>query len=133
MDPISAAAILILNDSIITATYSDAWKHVTVLPFLKKPSLYPKMLANYRPFSLLPYPTKVMEKMINKRLATHLNDNHLHDTTQSGFRPNHSTENALIAATDDIQMIMDRGGTAAIILLDLSTAFNTDSHSILIQ
>ena len=74
-----------------------------------------------------------MEKMINKRLVTHLKDNHLLDTTQSGFRPNHSTETTLITATDATWMIMDRGDIAALILLDFSTAFSTVSHPILLQ
>ena len=109
----------------------DGWKEVNAL--LKKPTGDPNTLSRYRPISHLPFPAKVMEKVINTQLADHLELHQLLDSSQSGFRTNHSTETALIAATDDIRSILDHGETAALILLDLSAAFNTVSHKSLIR
>lgn len=80
---------------------------------------------------MLPFPSKVVAKVINKQLRNHL-EHHLLGILQSGFCSNHSTETALITVTDDIQTIMDKGETAVHIQLDLSAAFNTVSHSTLI-
>ena len=71
---------------------------------------------------------KVPEKATNRQLTKHLELNNLLDPSKSGFRANHSTETALIAATDDIRTVLDRGEMAALILLVLSEAFNTISH-----
>ena len=76
---------------------------------------------------------KVMEKAINQPLPKHLQQNQLLDHSQSGFRINHSTETALIAATDDIWALLGRREKAALIRLDLSAAFNTISHHTLIS
>ena len=65
-----------------------------------------------------------LEKLINRCLTYHLSNHQLLDLMYSGFRPNHSTETALIATTDNISMILDRGDTTALILLHLSAAFN---------
>ena len=96
---------------------------------LKKPSADPGELKNFRPISLLPFPARVLEKAINMQLTKHLELNN----PQYGFRANHSTETALIAATDDIRILLDRGETEALILLDLLAAFDTVSHQTLIN
>ncbi|KAJ1083793.1 hypothetical protein NDU88_003948 [Pleurodeles waltl] len=109
----------------------EDWKHAETPPLLKKPSSDPSELKNFRPISLLPYPTTVLEKAINAQLRNFTEVNNSLDSSQSGFRSNHSTERALLAATNHIRLLLDRGHTAAIILLDLSAAFNTVSHSTL--
>ena len=73
-----------------------------------------------------------MEKVINQQLSKHLEHHRLLDSSQSSFRSNHSTEAVLTAATDNIQALLDKGETAALILLDLSAAFDTISHHTLI-
>ena len=72
LQPISSTLTLICNASITTATYKKSWKHATVLPLLKKPSVDSTMPAKYRLISMQPYPAKVLEKLFNKRLAKHL-------------------------------------------------------------
>ncbi|KAJ1091870.1 hypothetical protein NDU88_004984 [Pleurodeles waltl] len=108
------------------------WKHAEVNALLKKPTADPSDLKNFRPISLLPFPAKVIEKTVNKQLTNFLEDNNLLDPSQSGFRVNHSTETALISVTDDIRTLMDNGETVALILLDLSAAFDTVCHRTLI-
>lgn len=121
----------IIYASTLSRTFLDSLKYAENTDILKKPKADPKGLSNYRPFTMLPFPSKVVEKVINKQLCNHL-EHHLLDILQSGFCSNHSTETALITVTDDIQTIMDKGETAVHIQLDLSAAFNKVSHSTLI-
>lgn len=123
----------IINASLTTATFPDAWKHAEIRPLLKKPSADPNELQNYHPISLLPFPAKVLEKAINPQLTEHLERNNLLDPFQSGFRTNHSAENALIATTDDIRTLLDRGESVGLILFDLFTAFDMVFHHTLID
>ncbi|KAJ1141705.1 hypothetical protein NDU88_008033 [Pleurodeles waltl] len=122
----------IINLSFNTATFPDSWKHAEIQPLLKKPKADPNDLKNFRPISLLPFPAKVIEKIVNAQLAHFLENNSILDPSQSGFRRNHSTETALLAATDDIRQKMDNGETSALILLDLSAAFDTVCHRTLL-
>ncbi|KAJ1099932.1 hypothetical protein NDU88_005025 [Pleurodeles waltl] len=102
--------------------------HAEINPLLKKPMADPRDLKNFRPISLLPFPAKVIEKIVNRQLTHYLKENNILDPSQSGFRSKHSTKTALIAATDDIRALLDNGETTALILLDLSAAFNTICH-----
>ncbi|KAJ1166727.1 hypothetical protein NDU88_007124 [Pleurodeles waltl] len=122
----------IINLSFTSATFPDSWKHAEIQPLLKKPKADPNDLKNFRPISLLPFPAKVIEKIVNTQLTHFLEDNSILDPSQSGFRRNHSTETALLAATDDIRHQMDNGETSALILLDLSAAFDTVCHRTLL-
>ncbi|KAJ1110543.1 hypothetical protein NDU88_007894 [Pleurodeles waltl] len=122
----------VINSSFSSATFPEFWKHAEVNALLKKPTADPSDLKNIRPISLLPFPAKVIEKTVNKQLTTFLEDNNLLDPSQTGFRTNHSTETALISVTDDIRTLMDNGETVALILLDLSAAFDTVCHRTLI-
>ena len=102
---ISKALTSIINTSRKTATFPtfpDRWKHAVVTALLKKPSADPKVLSNYQPIALIPFSAKIIEKTINRPLSDPLEHHKLLDDSQSGFRSNHSTETALIAATDDI-------------------------------
>ncbi|KAJ1178195.1 hypothetical protein NDU88_003442 [Pleurodeles waltl] len=123
----------IINSSFASATFPESWKHTEVNTLLKKPTADPSDLKNFCPISLLPFPTKVIEKTVNKQLTNFLEDNNLLDPSQSGFRANQSTETALISVTDDIRTLMDNGETVALILLDLSAAFDTVCHRTLIS
>lgn len=104
-----------------------------VRAILKKPTLDQDNPSNYRPISLLPWLSKILEKHINATLVEFLETNHLHDLSQIGFCPKHGTETALLAVTEEARRILDQGGTAAIILLDLSAAFDTVNHEILLH
>ncbi|KAJ1171165.1 hypothetical protein NDU88_003036 [Pleurodeles waltl] len=123
----------IINASFETGTFPESWKHADINALLKKPKADPKDLKNFRPISLLPYPAKVAEKIVNLQLTRHIEDNNVLDPSQTGFRCNHSTETALIAATDDIRRQLDHAETSALILLDLSAAFDTVCHRTLLS
>ena len=90
------------------------------------------MFGNYRPISLLPTISKVLERIIYDQLSCYLKENKLLFDHQYGFRSKHSTEFAALELIDRIITNMDNDETPINIYLDLSKAFDTIDHSILI-
>ncbi len=74
-----------------------------------------------------------MEKVVFTQLHSFLESNSLYETFQSGFRKLHSTESALLKVTNDIMLATDNGSAVALVLLDLSSAFDIVDHTILIS
>jgi len=81
--------------------------------------------------SNLPFLSKILEKLVAKRLETHLSSHRLHDNLQSAYRTGHSTETVLLKVHHDITEVLDRKCMAALVLLDLSAAFDVTDHKIL--
>jgi hypothetical protein len=104
-----------------------------VKPLLKKPSLDPNHLKNYRPVSNLSFMSKVLEKVVLRQLQSYLTAHDLICHSQSAYRPSHSTETALLKVTSDILTALDDGKVSVLTLLDLSAAFDTIDHAILLQ
>ncbi len=99
---------------------------------MKKPGSDPELLSNYRPISLLPFFSKILEKVVAKQLTAHLEKHSLLANFQSGFRRCHSTETATLRIANDILASNDGGKVTALVLLDLSAAFDTIDHEILL-
>ena len=104
-----------------------------IRPLLKKTGLDCDILKNYRPVSNLTFISKVIEKVISGRLNEHLINNSLFDPLQSAYRDKHSTETALIKVQNDILSALDTGSSAILLMLDLSAAFDTLDHDILLS
>lgn len=121
-----------VNCSLAKHSVPPVQKHAIVTPLLKKPSLDANVLKNHRPVSNLRFTSKVMEKVIASRLKSHLVENNLFDDMQSAYRSQHSTETALLRVQEDILSAVDRGQAVAHVLLDLSAAFDTLDHDIMI-
>ena len=99
---------------------------------VKKPSLDPNQLKNYRPVSNLPFLSKILERIVLSQLLAHLDRYNLLSPVQSAYRPQYSTETALLKMVDDILTALDKGDIAFLALLDLTAAFDAIDHDILL-
>jgi exonuclease III len=123
----------IMNLSLSTGICPDQFKSSLVLPHLKKSTLNKEELANYRPISHLSFLSKLSERIVKNRLTHHLSSNTLLNSFQSAYAKFHSTETTLLAVHDHIINSISQQKVTALCLLDLSAAFDTIDHSILIQ
>ena len=123
--------MVIVNTSIVTGIYPHLWKHSHVIPFYKNGDV--DDVSNYRPISLLPIISKVLEKIIANQLMVFLETHKLLSNTQHGFRANLSTETALMKVNERIYENIDNQEISLLLLLDLSKAFDSVSHDILLS
>ena len=90
-----------------------------------------RSLKDYRPVSNLPFFSKVLERVVSQQLSGYLLNNNLLEPFQSAFRACHSTQTALTKVVNDILLNLDSNSTLVLLLLDLSTAFDTTDYAIL--
>ena len=119
--------------SLLSAIVPVCLKAASVTPLLKKSSLDREDLKNYRPVSNLPYLSKLIEKVVVKRLNAHMTAHNKHEYYQSAYRSFHSTETALLRVHNDLLQAVDNKQCVYLVLLDQSAAFDTVEHSILLS
>ena len=122
-----------MNHSLLIGEFPLIFKTAIVKPLLKKTSLDSEDLKNYRPISNLSFMSKVLEKVMLSQILRHINCNKLLSDFQSAYRLHHSTGTALLKVTSDFFSAMDDGKISVLVLLDLSAAFDTIDHEILIH
>ncbi len=115
----------IINTSLLTGTFSTAFKQARVTPLLKKPTLNTSLIENYRPVSLLPFIAKALKRVVFNQVSLFLSQNSKLDASQSGFRSGHSTEAALLSVNETLWIAKADSKSSVLILLDLSAAFLT--------
>jgi hypothetical protein len=125
----STIIIDLINETIMSNTFPEALKIAKVIPIYKKGDK--SNPNNYRPISLLPVLSKVLEKVINKQLTEKLDELNIIDDNQYGFRSNHSTEDAVIKFIDQIEKAKLSHKYVISIHIDVSKAFDSCDHEIL--
>ena len=121
---------VIINQSLATGIFPTKLKIAKVLPLFKKDDS--TIMDNYRPVSLLPSISKVFEKVAFDQLYRYFQDNNLLYPSLYGFRREHSTEFATLELTDRILQDIDARNLSLTVFMDLSKAFDTLDHSILL-
>lgn len=122
---------IIINQILYTGIFPSKLKIAKIIPIFKTGDNY--VFNNYRPISLLPSLSKIVERIMHNQLFKHFNDNKLFYDSQYGFRQQHSTELAAIELIDKIVTKMNNNELPLNIYLDLSKAFDTLDHDILLN
>ena len=108
-------------------------KRAIVRPSLKKPSLDYQLYKNRRPISNLMFLSKCCQKIVASHFISHLRENKLEEIFQSAYKVGHSTESALLRVHNDVLRALDDGKCVMLVLLNLSAAFATVDHGILLS
>ena len=127
---VSCPLSIIINQSLCTGIFPDKLKIAKVIPLFRKDDT--KSFGNYRPISLLSSILKIFERVAFNQLYDYLTSNGLLYESQYGFRKHHSTELAALEFTDRIRQEMDAKKIPFSVFLDLSKAFDTLDHTILL-
>ena len=111
--------------------FPEFWKMARVTPIYKDGSR--NEISNYRPISVLPFVSRLFEKLVYDQLYTCFNSNSLLHSGQSGFRSFHSDLTCLLKCTYDWYFNMEKGEYASISFIDLKKAFDTVDHQIILN
>ena len=128
---ISDSLTLILNQCMTLSCFPDEWKTAKVVPLYKNGQR--NIPGNYRPISVLPMISKIMERILYNQLYSYLTKFELLSDSQYGFRKFHSTASALLDCTNDWYINLDRNMFNLVVLIDLKKAFDTVDHQILLR
>ena len=131
VDFISIPLTHIINLSFSNGSFPNELKIAKIIPIFKSGDK--KHFSNYRPISVLSSISKIFERLAYNRLIKFITKHDILYTNQYGFRQNHSTYMAALSLIDRISTGLDNKLTTAAIFIDLSKAFDTIDHSILME
>lgn len=122
----------LINQSLSQSIVPSAWKMALVTPIFKSGER--SDMDNYRPISILPVVSKILEKWVAKLLIQHLNkSNDLFHPMQFGFRAQHSTETANCLFLEKVKGYLERSSYVGAVFVDLKRAFDTVNHEVLLS
>lgn len=129
LDVISPFLQIIYNKCLEEGKFPKYWKEAVICPV---PKITPPTKNDVRPISLLPYPSKLFERVILSRIKNDLINKY--DTQQYGFRPSSSTSCALISLQKTVSFLLDQGSVSSVLVIaiDLSAAFDLVHHDLLL-
>ena len=130
---LSPALARLMNLCLLNGLVPDSFKIAKITPVLKKPSLDPGEMKNYRPISNLMFVSKLLEKVIANQLNEYLDEHRLREDFQSAYKSGSSTETALLRVQNDLMSSIDDRKVALLVMLDLSSAFDTVDHTLLLN
>lgn len=130
LDHLLPAITHIVNFSLYSGIFPALWRKAYVRPLPKVSN--PTLPNHFRPISILPFLSKILEACVHKQLSDFVHSNALISPLQSGFRPGHSTVSALLKVTGDIRAGLEDTKVTVLVLIDFSNAFNTVCHDILL-
>ena len=122
----------IVNTSLTNGEFSTKWKTTMVRPLIKKIGLE-LIKQNFRPVSNLAFISKIVERAMLLQLSQHCQDFNLQPDYQSAYRPDYSCETAVLRISNDILWAFENKSITALVAIDLSAAFDTVDHTILLQ
>ena len=122
----------IVNKSLDQGTFYTDWKEALVKTLVKKMSLGTTM-TNYRPVSNLQFISKIVERATLDQFTQHYNSNSLLPDYQSAYRKYYSCETSLVKLVSDILWAMEKQLVTVVVILDLSAAFTTVDHDLLLE
>ena len=122
----------IVNTSLTTGGFSTKWKTAVVRPLIKKIGLE-LIKQNFRPVSNLAFISKIVERAMLLQLSQHCQDFNLQPDYQSAYRSDYSCETAVLKISNDILWAFEKQSITALVAIDLSAAFDTVDHAILLQ
>ena len=132
LDNVIESITIIINESLTSGIVPSCFKNAIITPLIKKQNLDHNELKNYRPVSNLPFISKILEKVVSGQILNHIENFNLLEINQSAYRKFHNTETALLKIFNDILLLSDKKNVVVLVLLDLSAAFDTIDHDILI-
>ena len=121
----------IINLSLNTSLVPNKLKIAKVIPLHKSGNK--KLPENYRPISVLPALSKILERVAYEQIADYLENNKMLTSCQFGFRKRYNTELAVTLLTDNIRRAMDHGKLTGAVFVDLQKAFDAVDHSIILK
>ncbi|KAK4817985.1 hypothetical protein QYF61_004098 [Mycteria americana] len=130
-DVLTKPLSIIYQQSWLTGEVLVDWRLANVAPIFKKG--WKEHPGNYRPVSLTSVPGKLMEQIILSAITQHVQDNQGIKPSQHGFRKGRSCFTNLISFYDKVTCLVDEGKAVDVVYLDFSKAFDTVSHSILLE
>ena len=123
----------LFNRSLACGVVPQTFKEACITARLKKPDLDAADVKSYRPISNLLALSKLLERLVTKQLLDYLTSRRLLPDFQSAYRAHHSTETAVLKVLSDILRAVESSDQAILTLLDLSAAFDTVDHAILLR
>ena len=132
LDTVIVPITRIVNVSLENGIFASKWKTAIVHPILKKAGL-DLMLSNFRPVSNLSFISKVVEKVVLTQFNKYCSTHRLIPDYQSVYRANYSCETALAKIVNDILWAMEHQKITSLVAIDLSMAFDTVDHNILLR
>ena len=121
----------IINGSFEEGIFPDYWKRSIIIPIQKKKGC--TELRNFRPISILPVLSKVIERVGQEQLIDYLLENNLITPFQSGFRAGFSTQDVLLRVTNSWVKAVDERKYVGAVFLDIAKVFDCIDHSILVE